>query len=122
MTEKEFSKTLKIVKKLRKKCPWDKKQTHKTLERFAIEESYELVDAIRSKNQERIKDELGDLLLEIMLQIVVAEENSEFSLKDVLNVVIDKLVLRHPHVFKDEIINSAEEVEDRWEEFKKNST
>jgi len=66
-------------------------------------------------------EELGDVLLEIMLLIIIGEENNEFKVNDILNRVIEKLVKRHPHVFKDEIIKTAEEVEDRWEELKKNS-
>jgi len=75
--------------------------------------------AIKNKDIENTIEELGDVLLEIMFLIVIGEEKDEFTINDVLERVVDKLVMRHPHVFKDEIINSAQEVEDRWEELKK---
>lgn len=111
----------KTVKVLRNECPWDKKQTKDSLLKYFESEFNELKEAILKRDIENTKEELGDLLLEVMLQIVIGEESNEFSLKDVLSQIIDKLVLRHPHVFKDEIISSAEEVENRWEELKKNS-
>lgn len=119
MTEKEFLKTLKIVKKLRKKCPWDKKQTHKSLKGFVVEESYELVDAIESRDSEKLKDELGDLLLQVFLHSVIAEEKKEFYIKDVLKNLQKKLIRRHPHVFSDKKVKDEFEVLKNWVEIKK---
>lgn len=104
---------------LRKECPWDREQTKESILKFFEDEFQELKDAIKNKNIDNTIEELGDVFLEIMFLIVIGEEKKEFSTHEVLNRVIDKLVLRHPHVFKDEIINSAREVEDRWEELKK---
>jgi len=82
--EKDFEKVVKVVKKLRRECPWDKKQTHKSLRRFVVEESYELVDAIDKKDKDKIVDELGDILLQVLLHSAIGEEKGEFKLKDVL--------------------------------------
>lgn len=109
----------KTVETLRKECPWDKKQTKESLLKYFEDEFQELKMAIKNKDIENIIEELGDVLLEIMFLIVIGEEKDEFTINDVLERVVDKLVMRHPHVFKDEIINSAQEVEDRWEELKK---
>lgn len=109
----------KTVETLRKECPWDKKQTKESLLKYFEDEFKELKMAIKNKDIENTIEELGDVLLEIMFLIVIGEEKDEFTINDVLEKVVDKLVMRHPHVFKDEIINSAQEVEDRWEELKK---
>jgi len=109
----------KTVETLRKECPWDKKQTKESLLKYFEDEFQELKMAIKNKDIENTIEELGDVLLEIMFLIVIGEEKDEFTINDVLERVVDKLVMRHPHVFKDEIINSAQEVEDRWEELKK---
>ncbi|MGB9843053.1 MAG: MazG nucleotide pyrophosphohydrolase domain-containing protein [Caldisericia bacterium] len=119
--EEIFSVFHKTVETLRKECPWDKKQTMESLLKYFEDEFQELKEAIKNKDIDNTIEELGDVLLEIMFLIVIGEEKKNFTVEDVLNRVIDKLVKRHPHVFKDEVINSAEEVEDRWEELKKNS-
>lgn len=111
----------KTVETLRKECPWDRKQTKESLLKYFEDEFTELKEAIKKNDIDNTVEELGDVLLEIMFLIVIGEENNEFKINDVLNRVIEKLVKRHPHVFKDEIIKTAEEVEDRWEELKKNS-
>ncbi|MGQ9845090.1 MAG: MazG nucleotide pyrophosphohydrolase domain-containing protein [Caldisericia bacterium] len=107
------------VETLRKECPWDREQTKESILKYFEDEFQELKDAIKNKDIDNTIEELGDVFLEIMFLIVVGEEKKEFTTHEVLNRVIDKLVSRHPHVFKDEIINSAREVEDRWEELKK---
>jgi len=122
LEEEIFSIFHQTVETLRKECPWDKKQTMESLLKYFEDEFQELKEAIKNKDIENTVEELGDVLLEIMFLIVIGEEKKIFTVEDVLNRVIDKLVKRHPHVFKDEVINSADEVEDRWEELKKNST
>mgnify|MGYP005832325739 CR=1 FL=1 len=107
------------VETLRKECPWDREQTKESILKYFEDEFQELKDAIKNKDIDNTIEELGDVFLEIMFLIVIGEEKKELSTHEVLNRVIDKLVSRHPHVFKDEIINSSREVEDRWEELKK---
>ena len=86
-------------------CPWDIEQTHQTLIPFAIEETYELVDAIDSNKNDMIKEELGDVLLQVVLHSVIAEQRGAFSIEDVLQSINEKMIRRHPHVFNR---NSAE--------------
>ena len=119
----EFDELIGIVKKLREECPWDMEQTHESLSRHLIEESYELLDALASiqekdSNYEQVKDELGDLLLQILLHSKIAEENNHFAIVDVIDSLKSKLIERHPHVFGDVKLDSAEEVEKQWETIK----
>jgi len=116
----EFDELVGIVKKLREECPWDMEQTHESLSRHLIEESYELLDALASIQEEdlnyaQVKDELGDLLLQILLHSKIAEENKHFAIVDVIDSLKSKLIERHPHVFGDVKLDSAEEVEKQWE-------
>ena len=119
----EFDELVGIVKKLREECPWDMEQTHESLSRHLIEESYELLDALASIQEEdsnyaQVKDELGDLLLQILLHSKIAEENNHFAIVDVIDSLKSKLIERHPHVFGDVKLDSAEEVEKQWETIK----
>ena len=121
---KEFNELVGIVSRLRTECPWDREQTHETLAKHLIEEAYELLDAlaafqINSKNYSMLKDELGDLLLQILLHSKIAEENNHFSIVDVVDNLQNKLIKRHPHVFGDVVLENAEDVEKQWEEIKK---
>jgi len=99
-------------------CPWDLAQTPETLIPYVIEEAYEVVDAIRQGNQEAIADELGDLLLQVVLQAQIASEAGNFDLKDVAEGITQKLIRRHPHVFGDVEVQSVEEVHQNWEQIK----
>ena len=119
----EFDELVSIVKKLREECPWDMEQTHESLSRHLIEEAYELLDALASIQEEdsnyaQVKDELGDLLLQILLHSKIAEENNHFAIVDVIDSLKSKLIERHPHVFGDVKLDSAEEVEKQWETIK----
>ena len=119
----EFDELVEIVKKLREECPWDMEQTHESLSRHLIEEAYELLDSLASieekdSNYEHVKDELGDLLLQILLHSKIAEENNKFAIVDVIKSLQAKLIERHPHVFGDVKLDSAEEVEKQWETLK----
>ncbi|MBD1997438.1 nucleoside triphosphate pyrophosphohydrolase [Leptolyngbya sp. FACHB-541] len=99
-------------------CPWDLAQTPETLIPYVIEEAYEVVDAIRQGNQEAIADELGDLLLQVVLQAQIASEAGQFDLKNVAEGITEKLIRRHPHVFGDVKVQSVEEVHQNWEQIK----
>ena len=119
----EFDELVGIVKKLREECPWDMEQTHESLSRHLIEEAYELLDALANIQEEDsnyalVKDELGDLLLQILLHSKIAEENNHFAIVDVIDSLKSKLIERHPHVFGDVELNTAEEVEKQWETIK----
>ncbi len=115
----EFYRLVEIVKKLRSECPWDKEQTHESLRRCLLEESYEVLEAIDLNDTEELKKELGDLLLQAIFHSVIAEENKEFTLEDVLAEETKKLISRHPHIFGDVKVESSEEVKRNWEAIKK---
>lgn len=102
-------------------CPWDAEQTHETLVRFALEETYELVDAIENGTRADLREELGDVLLQVVFHARVAQEHPDdpFTIDEIANGVADKLIERHPHVFADAESGSADEVYSRWERIKK---
>jgi len=100
-------------------CPWDKEQDHDTLKRFLIEESYEVIEAIENKDFEHLREELGDLLLQVVFHAQVAEENKLFNLQNVIDEIHAKLLRRHPHVFKDALVNNSRDVEVQWEDIKR---
>ena len=116
--EKEFTEFVKIVKRLRNECPWDKEQTHASLRRCLLEESYEVLEAIDNNNLDELKKELGDLLLQVVFHTSIAEEKNEFSLSDVINLETEKLVARHPHVFDNLKVSGSDEVKANWEKLK----
>jgi MazG family protein len=115
---KEFERLVKIMQRLRKECPWDNAQTPETLRQYILEEAYETIEAIDNKDWQELKKELGDLLLQIVFQAEIAEEENRFTLKDVIQHINEKLIERHPHVFGEVKVNSAEEVKDNWERIK----
>lgn len=114
----EFDEFVNIVKRLRKECPWDKIQTHLSLRRCLLEETYETLEAIDENNIDELKKELGDLMLQVVFHSNIAEEENNFSLKDVLQLITKKLIDRHPHVFGDVKVNGSEEVKKNWEKLK----
>jgi len=101
MSKKPFYDLVKIMARLRAKngCPWDRVQTHASLKKHIIEEAYELCDAIDSKDPEKLKDELGDFLFQVIFQAQIARERGEFDIDDVLKASAAKMLNRHPHVF-----------------------
>lgn len=99
-------------------CPWDLAQTPQTLIPYVIEEAYEVVDALQTGDKQAIAEELGDLLLQVVLQTQIASETQDFSLEDVARGITEKLIRRHPHVFADVEVNSAAEVNYNWEQIK----
>jgi len=114
----EFKRLLDIMDELRKKCPWDKKQTNQSLRTLTIEEVYELSEAVAKENNEEIKKELGDILLHIVFYAKIGEENSSFDIGDVISGINEKLIFRHPHIFSDVKVQTAEDVEENWERLK----
>lgn len=115
----DFEGLVKIMDALREGCPWDRRQTRQSLKPFLVEESYELLEALEEENPEKIKEELGDLLLQIVFHSRIAKERGEFDISDVIDRIREKMVLRHPHVFGKEKYTTPEEVVSHWEEQKK---
>lgn len=120
-----FSRLLDVMDELREKCPWDKKQTNKSLRHLTIEETYELSDAILANNPIEIKKELGDVLLHIVFYAKIGSEKGDFDIADVCNSLCDKLIKRHPHIYGDPenggklvTVDSAEQVKENWEQIK----
>jgi tetrapyrrole methylase family protein/MazG family protein len=100
-------------------CPWDKVQTHATLKPYLVEEVYETLEALDEGDPSDIKDELGDLLYQILFHAKIAQQNKEFDIGDVIESISEKMVRRHPHVFKDGKLDTPDQVVDQWEEIKK---
>jgi MazG family protein len=119
---KELNKLIKIMKRLRNPvngCPWDRKQTTYSLREYVLEEAHELVEAIGADSVEKQKEELGDLLLQIVFLSQLHREKGNFSLRDVAAAINRKLIQRHPHIFGDTTVHTAEEVRQNWEKIKK---
>ncbi|GEN89321.1 nucleoside triphosphate pyrophosphohydrolase [Oceanobacillus sojae] len=100
-------------------CPWDKKQTHESLRHHTIEEVYELIEAIDEEDDDHIVEELGDLLMHILLHSQIGEDNGYFTIDDVIQSISDKMIYRHPHVFSSTVADTEEAVLQNWEELKK---
>lgn len=117
---KKFSKLRQIISQLRGPdgCPWDKEQTHQSLKRYLIEEAYELIEAIDEEDIDHVIEELGDVLLQVMLHAQIGEDDGYFSIDDVIESISDKMVRRHPHVFGDIQADTSEEVLKNWQEIK----
>ena len=101
-------------------CPWDRKQTHESLRKNLLEEAYEVLEAMDEADMDKLSEEFGDLLLQIVLHSQIAKDNGEFTVDDVIRKINEKLIYRHPHVFGDTKVRDAEEVTVNWEELKKN--
>ena len=115
----EFDEFVNIVKRLRKDCPWDRIQTHLSLRRCLLEETYEVLEAIDEGNMQELKKELGDILLQVVFHSNIAEENKDFTLSEVIRSETSKLIERHPHVFGDVQVKDSDEVKKNWERLKK---
>ncbi len=118
MSGEKFENLMKIMYRLRKECPWDQEQTHESIKSASLEEVYELIEAIDEKNYEEIKAELGDILLHIVFHSVIAEEENNFTINDVIDSISEKLVRRHPHVFGDVNVKDSSEIMKNWEMIK----
>lgn len=117
---KEWQTLRQIVAELRgpNGCPWDKEQTHTTLKKYAVEEVYELLQAIDEEDDDHIVEELGDVLLQVFLHAQIGEDNGYFSMEDVLNSIADKMIRRHPHVFGNVKADNTEDVLRNWQQIK----
>ena len=115
---KEIKKLISIVDELREKCPWDKKQNFKTLKNLTIEETFELCEEIEKLNYKGIKEELGDLLLHIIFYAKLGSEKNKFDIGVIAKELTNKLIRRHPHIYKDVKIKNSNEVKNNWEKIK----
>lgn len=117
-----FNELKKNIDRLRDKecgCPWDLKQTHESLLKYLVEESYEYIHAVEEKDILKMKEELGDILLQVLLHSKIAEDNQYFSFNDVSTTLNEKIIRRHPHVFKDpSLASSADDVQKNWSKIK----
>lgn len=120
---KQFQRLVQIMAHLRSPegCPWDRAQDHKSLKPYLIEEAYEVLDAIEQNNTDKLAEELGDLLLHVVFHAQIADEKGEFNIEDICREISEKLVKRHPHVFKGQRKLSTGEVIDQWEEIKRDN-
>jgi tetrapyrrole methylase family protein / MazG family protein len=114
----EFEEFVQIVRRLRRDCPWDRKQTHRSLRHSLLEETYEVLEALDRNDRTELRQELGDLLLHIVLQATIAEQSGEFALQEVIAGESRKLVRRHPHVFGTRKVRNAADVLQAWERLK----
>lgn len=119
-TRHGFDALMEVMRRLRAPggCPWDAEQTHASLRSSLIEESYEVLDAIDREDLTALEEELGDLLLQVVFHAVIEEERSEFTMRDVVTGIVNKLIYRHPHVFGDVTVNSSDDVLYNWENLK----
>ena len=123
--KKSFDELKEVVRRLRAEdgCPWDREQTHESLKAACIEEAAEVICGInvyeKTGNAENLKEELGDLLLQVVMHAQIAEEEGIFTMEDVITGITEKMIRRHPHVFGDRKVSGSEEVLVNWEEIKK---
>ncbi|MGI6678153.1 MAG: nucleoside triphosphate pyrophosphohydrolase [Dehalobacterium sp.] len=115
-----FSDLVEIMMKLRGEegCPWDREQTHESIKKYLVEETYEVLDAIDEKDMNKLCEELGDLLLQITFHARMAEEKGYFNINDVIEGIVKKMIRRHPHVFGQTDLKTSEQVLTKWEEIK----
>lgn len=123
---KQFEELIKVMARLRAPggCPWDREQTYESLGEYLLEECYEAYDAIQKTSEsgdtQHLQEELGDVLLQVVFHAAIGAEKGDFTIDDVAEGVKTKLILRHPHVFQDKKLETADDVLDNWEELKKN--
>jgi tetrapyrrole methylase family protein / MazG family protein len=119
--KKSFTDLVYVMARLRGEggCPWDREQDHQTLKRYLIEECYETIDAIEADDLDALKEELGDVLLQVVFHAQLEAEVGTFDVDDVIAVIVDKLIRRHPHVFGDLEVADSDEVLRNWEQIKK---
>lgn len=118
--KKLFGELVTIMTRLRgaQGCPWDKHQTHETLLKYLFSEAREVKQAVKNKDPENLKEELGDILLQVVFHAQIAQENGNFCIADVVDEINRKLVRRHPHVFSGETLKTPNDVLRRWKEIK----
>ncbi len=121
MAHTELEKCIQVIEKLRDPkggCPWDLEQTHESLLKYLLEESYEFMEAVELKNSKMMEEELGDVLLQVLLHSTIASESKTFNLESVAKTLADKIIRRHPHVFGDVKVSGADEVVANWKDIK----
>lgn len=114
----EFTRLVEIMRRLRAECPWDRSQTHATLRVYLLEEAYEVLHALDDSRWDDLREELGDLMLQIVFHAEIAEEAGRFDMESVLKAINEKLVRRHPHVLGDKEAKTPADVVRRWESIK----
>jgi MazG family protein len=117
-TADALSELVAVVARLRRECPWDREQTHLSLRRYLLEETYEVLEALDRGDSQRLRDELGDLLLQVLMHAAIAEEEGRFDVQEVARAETEKMVRRHPHVFAGAPVSGAQEVLQNWETLK----
>lgn len=115
----QFEAFVELVQILRNECPWDRKQTNESIAPLLIEETYETIDAIHTKDDAEFSKELGDLLLHIVMHAIMAQERNAFDLALVIDKISKKMIYRHPHIFGDISVSNVNEVLENWEKLKK---
>jgi len=115
---KEFDKLMDIMRRVKTECPWDRKQTHKSIRQYLLEETYEVIEAIDTQDDHSLLEELGDLQCQVAFHALLGEERGAFTISDVCNTIADKLVRRHPHVFGNVSVANSDEVLKNWEHIK----
>jgi XTP/dITP diphosphohydrolase len=122
MPGSELQRLVEVMDRLRSPggCPWDAEQTHESLIKYLLEESYEFIDSVDAKDREGMREELGDVLLQVYFHSRIAQDHptDPFSIEDVARSIADKLIRRHPHVFEGLQVSGTEEIIDNWEEIK----
>jgi XTP/dITP diphosphohydrolase len=122
MPGSELQRLVEVMDRLRSPggCPWDAEQTHESLIKYLLEESYEFIDTVDAKDREGMREELGDVLLQVYFHSRIAQDHptDPFSIEDVARAIADKLIRRHPHVFEGLQVSGNEEIIDNWEEIK----
>ena len=122
MADSELQRLVEVMDRLRSPggCPWDAEQTHESLVKYLLEESYEFIDSVDAKDREGMREELGDVLLQVYFHSRIAEDHptDPFSIEDVARAIADKLIRRHPHVFEGLEVSGTDEIIDNWEEIK----
>jgi len=119
--KKDIYDLIEIIEALREEngCPWDREQTHESIKKAIIEESYEVMDAIDKDDEEGIVEELGDVLLQVVFHSVLGKEEGRYDLGDIIEGICNKMIYRHPHVFGKDKVENTEEVLVNWDELKK---
>lgn len=118
MHQEKFDNLVKIMRKLRTECSWDKVQTFDSIKSATLEETYEVIEAIDEKNYDDLRNELGDLMLHILFHSVIAEDKKLFNINDVIDSITDKLIRRHPHIFSGVKVENNKDIERNWERIK----
>lgn len=124
MHKELFDQLVQVVATLRSEngCPWDRAQTHETLKPDLIEETYEVIEAIDAEDATKLREELGDLLVNVMLHSQIAKDQGDFSINDVIQILTEKLIRRHPHVFGNVDADDADEVLKNWDQIKRSES